>query len=470
MYENEKLIEFKKNIEGKRVAVIGLGVSNIPLVRYLLKLNALITVFDKRTIEKLDIYLCDEFASKGVAFSLGEDYLSKLEGFDYIFRSPSMRPDIKEVVAEVERGAILTSEIEMLLELCPSKVIGVTGSDGKTTTTTLIYQMLCENGYHCYLGGNIGTPLFSFIDEMTPEDFVVLELSSFQLMTCKKSPQIAVITNISPNHLDIHKDYDEYINAKKNVFMHQSENNLLVINFDNAITKEFDKEAKGKVRFFSSHHELQNGVTLEENDSIIYICENGDKREVIKSEEVKLIGRHMLEDCCTAIATVKDLVSITSMKNVLSTFTGVEHRNELVRTVNGVVWRNDSIGSSPSRTIAGLIAFNEKVILIAGGYDKHLDYTELGDYIVSKVKALVLMGQTSEKIKEATLNALKNKDLPEDTLPIIECQSLEEAVNEAKDIATPGDTVFFSPASASFDMFKNFEERGKKFKDLVNMI
>jgi len=469
MTENkkQKLEEFKNNIKSKNVAVVGMGVSNIPLVRYLLLLEAKVTIFDKRPLEKLDPYLYEEFSNKGVKFSLGEDYFAGLNGFDYIFRSPSMRPDVKEVEDEVKRGAILTSEIEMLLELCPGKIIGVTGSDGKTTTTTLIYKILCAEGYHCYLGGNIGTPLFSLIDEMKEDDIVVLELSSFQLMTAKVSPQIAVITNISPNHLDIHKDYDEYINAKKNIFLHQKENGLLILNYDNEITKSFEEEAKGKVRFFSTHSELQNGVILSD-DTTINIVENGDKREVITKDEVLLLGRHNLENCCTAIAAIKELVSVPSVRQVLTTFKGVEHRNELVRTVNGVTWRNDSIGSSPTRTIAGLNSFDQKVILIAGGYDKHLDYTELGKVIADKTKALILLGQTSEKIKTATKDAMKEKKVSANDLPIIECKSLDEAVMEARDCATDGDIVFFSPASASFDMFKNFEERGKKYKEIVN--
>ncbi len=468
MFENEKLKKFKEEIKGKRVAVIGLGVSNIPLVKYLLTLDAKITVFDKRPIEKLDLELCESFSSAGVIFSLGENYLENLIGFNYIFRSPSMRPDLKEVEEEIKKGAILTSEIEMLLELCPSKIIGVTGSDGKTTTTTLIYKFLNEEGYNCYLGGNIGIPLFSIIDDMKPEDIVVLELSSFQLMTCKKSPNIAVITNISPNHLDIHKDYKEYIDAKRNIYLNQDEDNLLILNYDNEITRSFEETAKAKIRYFSSHYDLQNGVTLDDSDTVINIRENGDKREVIKTSEIKLMGRHMLEDCMAAIATCKDLISINSIRKVLTTFNGVEHRNEFVRNLDGVTWRNDSIGSSPTRTIAGLNAFQDKVILIAGGYDKHLDYKDLGKVILEKVKYLILLGQTKEKIKEATINAMKDASLRLETIPIIECDTLEDAVKKAYKVAKESDIVFFSPASASFDMFKNFEERGNKFKELVN--
>lgn len=266
MYCNRKLEKFKKEIKGKSVAVMGMGVSNTPLVKYLMDLDANITVFDKKTEDELDKSLVEEYELQGVKFSLGENYLDNLYGFDIIFRTPGMRPDIPALQKEVERGAMLTSEIEMLIELCPSTVIGITGSDGKTTTTTLIYKMLCEEGFKCYLGGNIGTPLFANIDEMKPEDMIVLELSSFQLMTLKKSPHISVITNISPNHLDIHKSYEEYIEAKKNIFKYQTSNDVLVLNYDNDITREFAEEAKGEVRLFSIRERLPQGVILDKDE------------------------------------------------------------------------------------------------------------------------------------------------------------------------------------------------------------
>ena len=463
MYINNELEEFKKYIKGRKVAVMGMGVSNTPLIKYLMDLDANITVFDKKTEEELGKAKCEEYMLQGVHFSLGENYLDQLVGFDIIFRSPSMRPDTPALERELDRGAILTSEIEMLIDLCPGKVIGVTGSDGKTTTTTLIYKMLEAEGYHCYLGGNIGIPLFAKIDEMRPDDIVVLELSSFQLMTLKKSPNIAVVTNISPNHLDIHKDYREYIDSKRNIYLHQQKDDILVLNYDNEITKEFADTAPGKVRFFSTYTKLDDGVILDQN--IIKICSNKTRTQVISADDILLLGRHNIENACTAIAAVQGLVKSEAIVSVLTTFKGVEHRNEFVRTLNGVKWYNDSIGSSPTRTIAGLISFKTKPILIAGGYDKHLDYTEMGKYVADRAKAVILLGQTKEKIKIATEQALERT---ETKLPIFECTSLEEAVNKANEIAEEGDIVFFSPASASFDMFKNFEERGNKYKELVN--
>jgi UDP-N-acetylmuramoylalanine--D-glutamate ligase len=467
LYINKNLEEFKRYIKGKYVAIIGMGVSNTPLLKYLMDLDANITVFDKKTEDELGKSICEEYMLQGVKFSLGENYLDNLVGYDVIFRTPGMRPDVPQIERELNRGAILTSEIEMLIDLCPGKVIGITGSDGKTTTTTLIYNILVEDGYNCYLGGNIGIPLFAKIDEMVPEDIIVLELSSFQLMTLKKSPNIAIITNISPNHLDIHKDYDEYINAKKNIFLYQEKNDIVVLNYDNDITRAFANEAKSKVRFFSSNVRLEDGIIVDSN--IIKISENKVRRQVIDTSEILLLGHHNIENACTAIAAIYDMVKPESIVKILTTFKGVEHRNEFVREVNGVKWYNDSIGSSPTRTIAGLKSFKDKVILIAGGYDKHLDYTDLGKYIVDCVKTLILLGQTKEKIKVATLGEIEARE-ENIELPLIECTSLEEAVEAAKKYSNEGDIVFFSPASASFDMFKNFAERGEKFKELVNKL
>lgn len=467
MYRNEKLEEFKSYIKNKYVAIMGMGISNTPLIRYLMDLDVNITVFDKKSEEELGKAVIEEYTLQGVNFSLGDNYLEKLHGYDVIFRTPGMRPDIEVIQKEIERGAKLTSEIEMLIELCPSKIIAVTGSDGKTTTTTLIHHILKEEGHNCYLGGNIGTPLFAQIDNMKPEDIVVLELSSFQLMTLDKSPDIAVVTNVSPNHLDVHKSYEEYIDAKKNIFRTQDENGIVVLNYDNEITNAFADEAKGEVRFFSTKARLENGVILEEDD--IKIVKDGKKETIININEISLLGMHNIENACTAISAVKDLVSIESIKNILSSFRGVSHRMEFVREINGAKWYNDSIGSSPTRTIAGLASFNEKVILIAGGYDKHLDYTSMGDFVVDHVKILILMGQTKQKIKDATLNALEARGIDK-KLEIYECNSLEEVIGTAYEKAKTGDIIFFSPASASFDMFRNFEERGNKFKELVNRL
>ncbi|MBQ3146036.1 MAG: UDP-N-acetylmuramoyl-L-alanine--D-glutamate ligase [Clostridia bacterium] len=464
-FVNKKLEEFNNYIKNKKVAIIGLGVSNIPLIDYLYNLGSEITLFNNKTIEELDKNVMDRIYEYKLNFSFGEKYLSKLNGFDIIFRSPSCRPDLPEIQEEVDRGAILTSEIELVLEMCPGTTIGITGSDGKTTTTSLIYEILKEENLKCYLGGNIGIPLFTKISEMKPEDYVVLELSSFQLMTMNVSPNVAVITNVTPNHLDIHKSYEEYINSKANIFKYQKENDLLVLNNENEITKNFAKYANGRLTFFSSKTKLDDGVILD-ND-IIKICDGGLRRHIVDTKNIKLRGIHNSENICTAIAATKDLVSVDSQIKAITNFRGVKHRLEFVKEINGAKWYNDSIASSPTRTIAGLNSFSENIVLIAGGYDKHLEYTPIAKPIIDNVGSLILLGQTAEKIKNAVEIELKNSNKD---LNIYKVETLEEAVIKAKEICQKGDVVLFSPASASFDMFKNFEERGNKFKQIVNEV
>lgn len=464
-YVNEKLVEFNNYIRNKKVAIIGLGVSNLPLIDYLYKLGSEITLFNNKPIEQLDKNILDKIYEYKLKFSFGENYLNKLVGFDVIFRSPSCRPDTPQIEEEVKRGTLLTSEIELVLEMCPGTTIGVTGSDGKTTTTSLIYEILKENNYKCYLGGNIGIPLFTKLGEMKPEDFVVLELSSFQLMTMKVSPQVAVITNVTPNHLDIHKSYDEYKEAKANIFKNQTENDLLVLNYDNDITRNFAKEAIGSTVYFSSKEKLENGIIVD--GETIKDCESGLRRHILNAKNTKLRGIHNAENMCAAIAATKRFATPEVQAKAISNFAGVEHRLEFVKEIKGAKWYNDSIASSPTRTIAGLKSFDENIVLIAGGYDKHLDYTPIAKPIIENVGSLILLGQTANKIYSAVTYELKFSDKK---LPIYKVNTLEEAVEKANEISKKGDVVLFSPASASFDMFKNFAERGNKFKQIVNKL
>ncbi len=465
-YINEKLKEFNNYLKGRKVAVIGLGVSNIPLIDYLHDYKSEVTIFDGREIDDIDKKVLDKIVDYGMKFHFGKGYLDNLVGFDIIFRSPSCLPTTLELVKEAERGAIITTEVEMVVELAPCLVIGVTGSDGKTTTTTLIHEILKEDGYNCYLGGNIGTPLFNKIGDMLPEDIVVLELSSFQLMNMKISPKISVITNITPNHLNVHSDMEEYINAKKCIYKYQDKDGLLVLNYDNEITRECANEANGKVVYFSSKNKIQDGYIYDSEDGKIKVCENGLRKHVFDTRYMKLRGVHNFENACSAIIATKDLVKKESIDKVLTEFKGVEHRLELVKeTKNRVKWYNDSVSSSPTRTIAGLNAFALKnIILIAGGYDKNLDYTAIGKPIVDNCKTLILLGQTSDKIEKAVKQEMKKS---KKELEIIRCKSLYQTVQTANQIAKNGDIVLFSPASASFDMFKNFAERGELFKEYV---
>lgn len=462
--QNEKLEEFNNYIKFRKVAVIGLGVSNMPLLDYLHEKKAKVTVFDQRTIDQIPKEVMDIITQNSFEFSLGENYLSKLQGFDLILRSPSCLPTIPELVAEAERGALVTTEIELLIKMCPAKIIGVTGSDGKTTTTSLIYAILKEAGYNTWLGGNIGIPLFTKLPEMKSDDIVVLELSSFQLMEMNVSPSISVITNITPNHLNIHKDYEEYIDAKKNIFKYQDENGILVLNYDNEITKECGKEANGKVIYFSSQEKLENGFIVDEG--VIKECEDGVRKHIMECKSAKLRGIHNYQNICTALAATKTLVDTEKAVETIKEFNAVEHRLEFVREVNGIKWYNDSASSSPTRTISGINAFEgEEIILIAGGYDKNLDYTPLAKPVVDNVKALILMGQTSNKIFDAVTIEMEKQNK---NVKIYMCNSLQEVMDTARRIANPGQVVLFSPGSASFDMFKNAYDRGNQFKQAVN--
>ena len=450
--------EFKQFIKNKNVAVVGIGVSNIPLINFLVKLGAKVTAFDKKTEEELGA-VGKEFKEKGVSLELGENYLNNLTGFEVVFKTPSMRIDCDALVKVKEEGAYITSEMEEFVRYCKGKVYGVTGSDGKTTTTTIVSKLLMAEGYKTWVGGNIGTPLFAQIEEIEEDHMVVLELSSFQLMTMNLPIDVAIVTNLAPNHLDMHKDMEEYIDSKKNIFLYQNKDNVLVLNRENEITFGFEKEAKGEVREFSSKRALDNGAYYE--NGILYI--NG--KEVCKKDNIIIKGIHNIENYLAAFIAVKDDVKIETMKIVAESFVGVEHRCELVRELNGVKYYNDSIASSPTRTLAGLFAFEKKVILIAGGYDKNIPFEPLAYEGHPFIKQLIVLGATKDKIKDV-FNKLKEEKGIE--IPIITVESLEEAVNKAKEIAVTNDIVTLSPACASFDMFQNFAVRGNKFKQLVS--
>lgn len=452
-----KLDEFKYNVAGKNITVIGIGISNLSLIKYLVSLGANVTACDRRSAEDLGENYT-ELEKLGVKFNLGDGYLNNLSG-DMIFKTPGMRYDVPELLKAKENGSIVTSEMEVFFEVCPSHIIAVTGSDGKTTTTTLIHKMMTDAGYKTWLGGNIGNPLLTDTEKMKENDWVILELSSFQLHTMRKSPEIAVITNISPNHLDMHKDYKEYIDAKKNIMLYQNEGDTLIVNADNQVTADIGKSANGAVKYFS-----RNGM------ADVYLDGNIIKRgivEILNIKDIKIPGMHNVENYMAAIAAVSGLVSKDVIVNVAKTFGGVEHRIELVRTLDGVKYYNSSIDSSPNRTINTLRVFPNKVIMIAGGKDKGIPYDEIGPALAEHVKVLILIGATSDKIQEA-LDAEINKTGNGKDIEVIRATSYEDAVNTARSKAHDGDVVLLSPASTSFDMFRNFEERGNLFKKIVN--
>jgi len=439
-------------LRGRRIAVLGLGVSNRPLVRLLLEFGCDVTGCDRTEREKLDAEVL-ELERMGCRLSLGADYLEGVQA-DVVFRTPGMHPGNPAIRALAERGAQITSEMEVFFEVCPCSIIAVTGSDGKTTTTTLISRLLKAEGKTVWLGGNIGTPLLPLTRQMRETDFAVVELSSFQLMDMQRSPSRAVITNLSPNHLDVHKDMAEYVEAKKNIYRFQRDTDLLVVNADNDLTK--DLTGPGATRAFSR----QGRAHVYTENGIIY-CND---QEVLRTADILLPGVHNIENYMAAIAATEGLVSRDTIRTVATTFGGVEHRIELVRVIDGVRYYNDSIASSPSRTIAGLRSFQEKVILIAGGYDKNIPYDVLGPEICAHVKTLVLGGATGPKIRAAVESAPEYRPgCPE----ILDCADFTAAVHAAVAQAGEGDVVLMSPASAAFDQFKNFMVRGDYFKKMI---
>ena len=440
------------SLQGKNIVVLGLGVSNRPLVRLLLRYGCTITGCDKTPREKLDEELL-ELEKLGCKLQVGESYLDNLSA-DLVFRTPGMHPGNPALEGLRQSGAEVTSEMEIFFELCPCKILAVTGSDGKTTTTTLISEMLKAAGKTVWLGGNIGTPLLSRLDDIKAEDYAVVELSSFQLMDMRRSPSVAVVTNLAPNHLDVHKDMQEYVEAKKNIFRFQSETDVLILNADNAITAKL--QGNGATKFFSR----QGAGDIHLRKNVIFRGET----PVLDIRDIVIPGVHNIENYMAAIAAVKGLASDEVIRKVAREFGGVEHRIELVRIKEGVKFYNDSIASSPSRTIAGLKSFSQKVLLIAGGYDKHIPYDTLGPVICDKVKKLYVNGATAKQIRQAVENSPEyTPGNPE----IIDCADFTDATYRAAADAKEGDVVLMSPASAAFDQFKNFMVRGDYFKKLI---
>jgi len=451
--------EYLVGLKGKSITVIGAGISNTPLIKALLAADIDTTVRDKRSHGELgDVAI--HFEGLGAKIVLGENYLQDLSA-DVIFRTPGLMPTSPALVDAVKGGAILTSEMEVFFDVCPCSIIAVTGSDGKTTTTSIIAQLLRNEGKTAHVGGNIGAPLLCRADDMAPNHIVVLELSSFQLITMKKCPNTAVVTNLAPNHLDVHKDMDEYVEAKRNIFLAQGSSDRVVLNLDNEYTRAYASLAPGEVLFFSRRESVRDGIY--ENDATIYEATGGHSKAIMTADDILLPGAHNVENFMAAFAAVRGIVSYGAMLQTAKTFRGVPHRIEFVRELRGVRFYNDSIASSPTRTIAGLRAFDEKVILIAGGKGKGIAFDELGSEIASRVKALILTGQTAEQIQNAVANAPGYAGKPE----IFICDAFADAVHKAAAMAQDGDVVLLSPACTSFDRFRNFEERGDIYKEIV---
>lgn len=453
-------------VRGKKVAFIGAGVSHKTLIEEFVGLGAEVTLCDKKpSLEAFGEY-AGTLRRLGVRLSLGEGYMEGFKGQDIILRTPGFEYYQKPLQDAIAAGTMVTSEVELFFDFCPCEIVAVTGSDGKTTTTTLISEMFKAAGRRVHLGGNIGAALLPMLPEVAPEDVAVVELSSFQLISMRKSPRVAVVTNVTPNHLDHHKDMQEYIDAKRNILLYQTPPCRAVLGYENEITRAMQADCKGEQVWFTRLHETDNGAFLRA-DGMLCMAEGGVVTPFLAQKEVKLRGLHNIENLLAAAAAVWGRVPVEAIRKVGSTFTGVEHRIEPVRTLDGVTWYNDSIATSPTRTIAGLRSFDQKIILIAGGYDKKIPYQPLAPELLAHVKTLVLMGATGPRIEEAVR---AEPGFAASGLAILHAGSMEEAVALARAAAKPGDIVSLSPASASFDAYPNFEARGRHYKQVVNSL
>ena len=452
------LDNYIRSIQDRSIAVIGIGISNLPLIELLCSYHCDVTACDRRDREQLG-ELADWLVSLGAKLALGENYLDSLTQ-SLIFRTPGLMPFDPHLEAARERGSVVTSEMEVFFSLCPCKIVAVTGSDGKTTTTTVISELYKAAGFRTHLGGNIGRPLLCELPQMTADDVVVLELSSFQLHSMRCRPDIAVITNISPNHLDKHKDYQDYIDAKRFIFLNQKPDDRLILFADDPVSPYYASHAPGKISYFSDRRPVMKGCICE--NGALFFVDGEDRQEIMRADEIRIPGEHNVRNMLAAFEAVRYDVPVDICKQVAMSFPGVPHRLEEVRILNDVTFINDSIASSPTRTIAGLHALKSKPIILLGGYDKHLPFDQLGDEVCQHAKAAILCGATAGKIEEAIRTSSFNQGLP-----VYRTDNLSSSVSLAYSIAAAGDIVILSPACASFDAFRNFEDRGDAFRKLV---
>lgn len=458
-----KVQKFFSSIQNKKVAFIGTGVTNTNIIKLFLKKNIDVTICDRKSAEQMG-ELYKELADLGAKYILGETYLDTLTDFDVVFRSPGVYFNNPKLQEAIRNGVAVTSEMEVFFDLCPCKIYAVTGSDGKTTTTTIISELFKAEGKNVHIGGNIGKALLPIIEEIKDDDIAVVELSSFQLLSMRQSPDVCAITNITPNHLNVHGTMEEYISAKCNILAHQNAFSRAVLSYDNETTRNLSTLVRGKLAYFSRYSKVYNGSFLNENNILCY-NDYGKVTEIMDMHDIKIPGMHNVENYLTAIAVTWGEVSLDTVRKVAKEFGGVEHRIEFVREINGAKYYNNSIASSPTRVLACLNSFEEKQIMIQGGSDKGISFEPMADAICEKVKVLILMGETKEKIRNAVMKSKKYN--PENTKIII-VKDMQEAVQTAYKYAEKGDIVSLSPACASFDMYRMFEDRGRHFKQLVN--
>lgn len=461
---DNRVSSYFKGIIGKRVAFCGIGRSNLPLALMFKQKGAIVYACDQKPREQLGD-AADEMEKKGIILKCGKNYLDDLD-VDIIFRAPGMYWFNEKLQAFRKKGVVVTSEIETFFDLCPCKIYAITGTDGKTTTTTIVTNILEKSGKTVHKGGNIGIPLLPIIETIEPNDVAVVELSSFQLISMRKSPDTAAVTNIYPDHLNVHKDMQEYIDAKKNILLHQNAYSRTVLNADNELSSSLSEIVRGNLYMFSVKSKVERGSFLD-NDDWLCFTDGKTVEKIVHKDDIRIPGMHNVENYLAAISIVHGDVENDAIEQTAKTFGGVEHRIELVRELEGVKYYNDSIATSPASVSAGLNAFQQKMIIIAGGSAKGLDYNELAEQLNLHVKILILLGETANEIETAVKNY---KNYSPDSIKIIRVKTMDEAVKTAYDNARSGDIVSLSPASASFDMYKDFEARGVHFKQLVNSL
>lgn len=459
-----KTQRFFASVKDKRIAFIGVGVSHTELIKLFLSKGINVVVCDKKDEDNFDPDLYEELSARGAEFSLGENYLDEIFSCDIVFRTPGMYFNDSTLTAARKAGVVITSEMEVFFDLCPCKIYGVTGSDGKTTTTTLISEFLKAEGRRVHLGGNIGKALLPIVETIAESDAAVVELSSFQLISMRESPDVAAITNITPNHLNVHGTMEEYIDAKCNLIRHQNAFSKTVLSFDNKTTRDLSGLVRGGLSYFSRREKVENGSFLDEKGMLCY-NDHGNITEIVDMRDIRIPGMHNVENYLTAIAATWGEVSAENIRKVAKEFNGVEHRIEFVRELDGVKYYNNSIASSPTRVLACLASFDQKQILIQGGSDKGISFEPMADEICRKCKVLILMGETAQKIQDAVTSSPLYKG---SGLRIVRVSNMQEAVSAARDYSESGDIVSLSPACASFDMYRMFEERGNHFKKLVS--
>ena len=457
---------FFNEIKEKKIAFIGTGVSHNELIRLFLKKGYNIVICDKNNLEEENFDLYNEFKQAGAKFSFGENYLDEIFKCDIVFRTPGMYYNNPTLIKARKQGVIITSEMEVFFDLCPCKIYAITGSDGKSTTTTLVSEFFKAEGKTVHLGGNIGKPLLYKIEKIKETDIAVVELSSFQLISMRQSPYAAAITNISENHLNVHGTMEEYIGAKCNILAHQNAFSKTVLNMDNDETMKLCDLVRGKLTLFSRSDVPDCGSFLDSDGNLCY-NDFGKVTKIVHMNNIRIPGIHNVENFLTAIALTWGDVSTESIVKTAKEFGGVEHRIEFVRELDGVKYYNDSIATSPNRVMAGLNSFNQKIIVIAGGSDKGIPFDSLAKPVNEKVKVLILMGDTAEKIEKAVTECDEYKT---SGLKVIRVKDMDEAVHTARDNAQSGDIVSLSPACPSFDMYPMFEVRGRHFKEIVNSL